>query len=127
MCAIFYVQGYSAMDNRRRFPRFGSALQMKYGPAGNGQQFSYTISEDISKGGLRMPALSGIFKKGDMVKLDILPTYIRCHVLATGKVKWVKPINRIAPLNEEVGIEFVNADPDDIDRLIKATQTPAIH
>ncbi len=113
------------MYDRRRFPRFDSAIQMKYGPEGNDKRFSYTIADDISKGGIRIPALSGIVNKGDVVKLDIMPTYGKYHILATGKVKWIKPINRVAPLDEEVGIEFVSANPEEIERLIKASNKPS--
>ena len=59
------------MEDKRKFPRFDSTFQIKYGPEGNDEQFSYTLSDDFSRGGLRMPALSGIVNKGDVVKLDI--------------------------------------------------------
>ncbi|OGX00198.1 MAG: hypothetical protein A3I73_01155 [Omnitrophica bacterium RIFCSPLOWO2_02_FULL_45_16] len=114
------------MEDKRRFPRFDSTLQIKYSPKGKDAQFSYTLSNDISKGGLRMPALSGIVNKGEIVKLDINSSGGNGHILATGKVKWIKPLNRIAPLDEEMGIEFVDVNPADIDRLIKNSHKPLV-
>ena len=67
------MEEYGAMYDRRRFPRFESTIQMKYGPEGNDKRFSYTIAGDISKGGIRMPALSGIVNKGDLVMVDGRP------------------------------------------------------
>ena len=112
------------MQDRRRFPRCDCTLQMKYGPEGKDKQSGYTISNDISKGGISMPALSGVVNKGDIIKLDIILTRGKYHISATGKVKWVKPINRMAPLDEEVGIEFVIANPEEIERLINTGQKP---
>ena len=114
------------MQDKRMFPRFDSTLQIKYSPETNDKQFSYTLSSDISKGGLRMPALSGIVNKGDLIKLDIAQPYSKDRILAKGKVKWIKPINRIAPLDEEMGIEFVDANPADIDILIKSSHRPML-
>ena len=112
------------MQDKRVFPRFDSTLQIKYCPKGNDSQSGYTLSNNISKGGLNMPALSGIVNEGDMIKLDIDPCDGVGHVYATGKVKWVKPISRIAPLDEEMGLEFVDVNPADIDRLIKHSYRP---
>jgi c-di-GMP-binding flagellar brake protein YcgR len=111
------------MRERRRFPRFESAVQIKYYPQGNDSQFSYTLSNDISKGGISMPALSGVVNKGDIINLDIIAGDKKEHISATGKVKWIKPLNRIAPLDEEMGIEFISADPSGIDKLIKVIRS----
>lgn len=107
------------MENRRRFSRFEFPLQVKYLPQSRNEQSSYTISSNISMGGLCMPAISSVIKDGDVVKLDI-NDHGETHIPATGKVRWLKMLNRKALLDEEAGIEFIDVVSADIDRLIKS-------
>jgi len=81
--------------------------------------FGYTISNDLSRGGLCMPASSGIINKGDTVKLDLENKGTREYISATGKVKWLRTLDRNAPLDEEVGIEFTSIQSTDLDKLLK--------
>ena len=107
------------MENRRRFPRFENACQIKYClPNGSGR-FGYTIANDISRGGLSMPALSIIAKNGDILKLDINNNDGKGSISAMGKVRWVRKLKRNALLDEVSGIEFLDIADTDIDRLIK--------
>ncbi|MCX5666177.1 MAG: PilZ domain-containing protein [Candidatus Omnitrophica bacterium] len=77
------------------------------------------MSNDLSRGGLCMPASSGVLSKGDTVNLDMENKDTREYISATGKVKWLKTLDRNAPLDEEVGIEFTSIQPTDIDKLLK--------
>ena len=79
----------------------------------------YTISNDISRGGLRMPSSSGILAKGDIVNLEMESADSTRYIPAVGKVRWLKAIDRNAPLDEEVGIEFIDIRSVDIDNLLK--------
>ena len=108
------------MENRRIFPRFESTFQIRYFIEGKSTPTGYTISTDVSRGGLRMPSSSGIVNKGDVVKLDIGSAGDKRRIAATGKVKWLKNIDRDAPLDEEVGIEFIDIKPADINKLLEA-------
>ena len=107
------------MENRRRFPRFDSTFQIRYFPEGRNTPSGYTISSDVSEGGLRMPASSGVINKGDIVKLDMESTDGTGYIFATGRVKWLKVLNKTAPLDEEVGIEFTDIHSADVDKLLK--------
>lgn len=107
------------MENRRRFPRFDSTLQVKYLPEGKNIPCGYTVSSNISRSGLNMPASSLIINKGDTVKLDMKSRDGAGYIFATGKVKWLKFLDHKAPLDEEVGIEFTDIRSADIDKLLK--------
>lgn len=108
------------MENRRRFPRFESTFQVKYCPEGIGDGCGYTIADDISEGGIKMPASSGIVNKGDVVKLYMKNDAWKKYVLAIGKVKWATALHRDAPLDEEIGIEFINSPTPEISKFIKS-------
>ena len=108
------------MENRRKFPRLETSLQVKYYPPLNNSQFGYTIANDVSRGGLSMPALSAIVKNGEIVKMDINNRDGNGTISAKGKVKWATPMKRKALLDERAGIEFLDIAPADIDRLVKA-------
>ena len=109
------------MEDRRRFPRIDTTLEIKYYSPANSRNVGYTISNNVSKGGISMPALSSIAKSGELIKLDINNKNARGYVSATGKVRWVAMRKRKALLDEEAGIEFVDITPADIDRLVKAS------
>ncbi|MDD5136674.1 MAG: PilZ domain-containing protein [Candidatus Omnitrophica bacterium] len=108
------------MEDKRRFPRFPASFQIKYYPASDDARVDYTIANDISRGGLSMPALSGIAKNNDIIKMCIDQRDGEGSILATGRVRWTNKRKRKALLDEDAGIEFIDIAPTDIDRLIKA-------
>lgn len=79
----------------------------------------YTISSDVSRGGVRMPVASGVIGKGDIVKLDMESIDGTGYIFATGRVKWIKTLNRSATLDEEAGIEFIDIHSADIEKLLQ--------
>lgn len=115
------------MEDKRKFPRFELPFPLMYYPEKEPLQFSYSISKNVSRGGLRMPAISSIIKNGDVIKMEIGINKEHC-ISATGKVKWSKILNSDASLNkeaikefiadEEVGVEFIDPAFADIDRLL---------
>ena len=107
------------MENRRKYPRIETSFQVKYYPASKHSQIGYTIANDVSRGGLSMPALSDIAKNGDIVSMDINNRDGKGSLFATGKVRWISPIKRKALLDQKVGIEFIDIASADIDRLLK--------
>ncbi len=107
------------MENRREFPRLETSFQIKYYPLSNNSQFGYTIANDVSRGGLSMPALSTIAKDGDIVKMDINNRDAQGAISITGKVKWASMLTRKGLLDEKIGVEFIDIVPADIDRLVK--------
>ncbi len=97
------------MENRRRFPRFESALEVKYSPLER-EMNNFTVSKNISRGGICMPILSNLFKSDTLIKLEINTQ--DNWVTATGKIRWTKPIKRPALLGQEAGIEFIKISPE---------------
>ena len=115
------------MENRRKFPRFDLRLAITYYPQDKTTQFSYTVSKNVSRSGICITAISSIVKKGDIIKMEIKINE-KQYVLVTGRVRWVKTFNRKASLDEELpielandeeaGIEFIDVDPADINKLM---------
>ena len=115
------------MDNRRKVPRFDLRLAVTYYPQDKTTQFSYTVSKNVSRSGISIPAISSIAKNGGIIKMEIKINE-KQYVLVTGRVRWVKTFNRKASLDEELpielandeeaGIEFIDVDPADINKLM---------
>ncbi len=105
------------MDERRRYTRYDCAFEVKYSTQGTAAIEGHTVSRNISRGGLRLP-LSRIVKNGDTLKLEI-DSNNKGRVSAIGKVRWVKKIERPSPLELDAGVEFVNIEPQDAERLLE--------
>ena len=93
---------------------------MKYCPANDGTRFGHTVAYNISRGGLCIPALSGIAKKDAVIRMDINNNDGKNSISATGRVRWASMLKRKAPVDENAGVEFIDIAPGDLDRLIKA-------
>ena len=106
------------MRERRRYPRYDTALEVKYSTKGNASIESYTVSKNVSRIGLRLP-LTRLIKEGDILDLDIKTDAKNAPVSALGKVVWTRTINRPAPLELDAGIEFVKINPIDAGRLVQ--------
>lgn len=107
------------MENRRKFPRLDATFEIKYYPVTNYARYGYTISNNISRGGISMPALSLIAKNGETIKMDINNNEDAGPISAVGRVRWNKTRAREALLDEDVGVEFIDIAPADIDRLMQ--------
>ena len=64
-----------------------------------------------------MPVYDGLHK-GDNIHIDIALNHGQPFLSAVGKVVWLKPVGRIAPMKYEVGIEFESIDQNMIDGLL---------
>lgn len=106
------------MEDKRRFPRFDSTFEVEYYPQGNDAVSSYTVSKNVSRGGISFPALASFVKYGDILKLEIKIDDTSDSILASGRIRWIKQIKRPAILDREVGIEFTNIASDDLERLV---------
>ena len=115
------------MEERRRFPRYECAFEIKYSTQGNAVIECHTVSKNISRVGIRLP-LSRIVKHGDTLNLTIDSNDKKGHVSATGKVVWVKDIMRRAPLELDAGVEFTKQSRsiDSEHNLTDINQTHAI-
>ena len=106
------------MEERRRFPRYDCAFEVKYSTQGNAEIEGHTVSNNISRGGIRVP-ISRIVKTGDTLKLDIDINHKRGRVLALGKVRWIRNIVRPSPLELDAGLELIHIAPQDAERLVE--------
>lgn len=97
------------MEERRRFPRYEAAYEVKYSTQGNAAIESHTVSKDVSRLGLRIP-VSRIVKEGNVLTLDIKPYNSGDFVRITGRVVWTRRLTRPAVLESDAGIEFTRID-----------------
>lgn len=107
------------MENRRKFPRSAASFQVKYFSPDNENNSAYTIADNISRGGLCMPAVSSIARNGSVIRMKMNNHDGRGTVTASGKVRWAIDIKRSSPADEWVGVEFTEISPANIDRLTK--------
>jgi len=107
------------MRERRRFPRFDSAFEVKYSTLGDAGIEGYTVSRNVSRSGLLIPVARYI-RGGDILRLDINIGDKKDRVSVLGKVRWIKELKRLAPLQLDAGVEFTNIDPQDAARLVPA-------
>ncbi len=106
------------MEERRRFPRYECAFEVKYSTRGNATVESHTISKNVSRGGIRLP-VSRIIRTGDLLNLDIDTNDKKLRVSAIGKVRWTNSIGRPAPLEFDAGVEFTKIDTRDAEKLVE--------
>ena len=106
------------MDERRRFPRYECAFEVKYGTPGKAAIEGYTASKNISRIGIRIP-VSRIVKHGDTLNLAIDTNDKKGRVSATGKVRWIKNITRPSLLELDAGVEFTKIAPQDAEGLLE--------
>lgn len=106
------------MEDRRRFPRYDCAYEVRYSTQGNAEIESHTVSKNISRVGIRMP-VTRIVKPGDRLKLDIDANDKRGRITIEAKVVWTKAIRRPAPLQLDAGLEFLKVKPNDAERLLQ--------
>jgi hypothetical protein len=104
------------MEDKRRFPRYENAFEVKYSSQSRTGVDGYSVSTNVSRGGLRLP-LSSFIKTGDTLRLRIDPSDSRGNVDAVGRVVWARHVGRPAVLQIDAGVEFTNIDPRNADRL----------
>lgn len=107
------------MENKRKYPRLELELQVKHSSEKKSPTFGYTISKNISRSGMCIPTSSRSLSKGDIVSLDIKNKDDKSVVLTSGKIVWLRKNDRLAILDSEAGIEFIDLTPGDADMLIK--------
>lgn len=112
------------MDERRRYVRLDTRLEINYTVLRTGKESSTTTeSKDISGGGIRI-FLKESLPTHTLLKLDILlpedPPSISCK----GEVVWTEEFSVLRGEKKEksryeAGIQFTKIDPRDRDRIIK--------
>jgi len=105
------------MKERRRYPRYESALEVRYSASKNASPADYTVSKDISKSGIRIPCFDFV-KKGKTIYLDIDLKSGKPSFSTAARVIWTRKFKRASPLKLEAGLEFTKTDLKEIESLI---------
>lgn len=112
------------MEEKRKHPRYWHPFEIEYSPRANGLIYGHTRSKNISKGGVCIPVLSRLVRRGDPISLAIYSNgETTGPILVRGKVIWIRETQDLANslnMDTEAGIEFVSADVDAIERLINS-------
>lgn len=108
------------MRERRRFPRYEAALEVKYSTQGSAAIEGHSVTRNISRVGMRLP-VSRIVKSGDLIDIAIKPNGTETPISALGRVVWARKIERPAPLELDAGVEFVKINSDDVTRLLQTS------
>lgn len=114
------------MEDKRKFPRFQVRKPIAYYPEDDVTRFTYTRSNNISRGGVCINAMSNIVHKDDIINMEININGNEC-ASATGKVIWTKRFDLDSHSgsdaefinNEVAGIEFLKIDPAHLQNLLK--------
>jgi len=70
------------------------------------------VSKDLSRGGIRFEAIGLDFELGQ--KLRVTFNVADRTIIATGRVAWAIDLD---PITVEVGLEFLDIDPFDLERI----------
>ena len=106
------------MKERRRWPRAERALEIRYFSAKDPSKANYTVSKDISNGGIRIPC-SGLINDNDIIDLDLDLRHGRPAISAAARVAWTKKLKRPALLDLEAGLEFTREYSNKVRSFIK--------
>lgn len=105
------------MDDKRRDPRYEKAFEIRYSSRKDTSTKHYTVSKNVSKSGICMPAAS-FLKTGDRLRLDINLHGSKASLSADGLVTWTKPIPRPALLGIEAGIKLEEPNASMLEKLL---------
>lgn len=105
------------MRERRRFPRYNCSYNADYYTYGLVSLEGRTVGEDISEGGMRL-SISKIIRKGDVLRMGVHASSKECPIYVRCKVKWVQKTKDELKFNVYAGVEFVSAEPEDVNKLL---------
>ena len=108
-----------AFEEKRRFVRIDSSLNVKC-KIKDGEPITFeTISRNISRGGLRVSASRPV-DVGKNVDLEIYIPEDKEPVLASAKIVWMQEVKREGhPKQYDLGLELIKVDSSYRDRLLR--------
>lgn len=115
-------------EERRKFVRLNINVSVNCSLL-DGKDIRHTATtKDIGAGGIRVFVDSQV-KRGDVLKLEFLLPELPPQVFATGRVVWVRPfsIEGDKTTRFDAGIEFLDIDPKDRERINKYVFSLKIH
>jgi hypothetical protein len=102
--------GKPAGEERRKYRRIGTDQVVSFAPVDNRDLLG--VSRDLSSGGIRFEAVGCEIELGETLRVTF------CigdqTVVAVGRVAWSTEID---PLTLDVGLEFVEIDPEAVEML----------
>ncbi len=110
--------GDSSGEERRKYRRIGTDQVVSFAPVDARDLLG--VSRDISTGGIRFEAVGCEIELGAILRVTF--SLGDQTVVAIGRVAWSTEID---PLTLDVGLEFVEIDPEVVDRLDQVTATEA--
>jgi hypothetical protein len=108
------------LSDRRKYPRIPTDQVISYAHVSHADQLA--VSRDISPGGIRFEAVGCEIALGDTVRVTF--NIGERTVVAVGRVSWATETD---PITLDVGIEFIEIDPDALRWLEESTEAwPAV-
>ncbi|MEE2679589.1 MAG: PilZ domain-containing protein [Myxococcota bacterium] len=97
-------------NDRRKYSRIGTDQVISFAPVESRQQLG--VSRNVSAGGIRFEAVGCEIETGEVLRVTF-NVYDRT-VVAVGRVVWATEMDA---LTTDVGIEFIEIDPDALQLL----------
>jgi c-di-GMP-binding flagellar brake protein YcgR len=110
--------GNPSGEERRKFRRIGTDQVVSYAPVDTRDLLG--VSRDLSSGGIRFEAVGCEIELGEVLRMTF--NVGDQTVVAIGRVAWSTEID---PLTLDVGLEFVEIDPEAVAMLDEVTTTEA--
>jgi hypothetical protein len=105
-------------EERRKYRRIGTDQVISFAPVDTRDLLG--VSRDMSSGGIRFEAVGCEIELGEVLRLTF--SVGDQTVVAVGRVAWSTEID---PLTLDVGLEFVEIDPEAVALLDEVTTTEA--
>ena len=105
-------------EERRKYRRIGTDQVVSFAPVDTRDLLG--VSRDMSTGGIRFEAVGCEIELGEVLRVTF--SVGDQTVVAVGRVAWSTEID---PLTLDVGLEFVEIDPEAVEMLDEVTATEA--
>ena len=110
--------GKPSGEERRKYRRIGTDQVVSFAPVDARELLG--VSRDVSSGGIRFEAVGCEIELGEILRMTF--SVGDQTVVAVGRVAWATEID---PLTLDVGLEFVEIDPEAAELLDEVTTTEA--
>ena len=110
--------GNPAGEERRKYRRIGTDQVVSFAPVDTRDLLG--VSRDLSSGGIRFEAVGCEIELGEVLRVTF--SVSDETVVAVGRVAWSTEID---PLTLDVGLEFIEIDPEAVEMLDDVTTPEA--
>ena len=110
--------GKPSGEERRKYRRIGTDQVISFAPVDNRDLLG--VGRDVSSGGIRFEAVGCEIEMGEILRVTF--SVGDQTVVAVGRVAWSTEID---PMALDVGLEFVEIDPEAVDLLDEVTTPEA--